>query len=149
MVVGIVLMIFFIPRGDDNREIELVFNQMIKSGNEKNLEGLLENISLQYRDEYGATYPVVKEVIKRYFKNYDGFDARYSDLVVSITESEQGLNALANLNINVVGFRSGTAISILGSEGSTDNLIVTLEKSFLGDWKIKSVQGIDLHELEY
>ncbi len=35
---------------------------------------------------------------------------------------------------------------LIGSEGSPDNVTVTLKKSGLGGWKITGVEGIDAQE---
>jgi len=149
IIVAAFIIIFFLPDGDDTSEIESVFNQVIKAGEEKNFDGVMDHISLHYRDEYGATYPVVKNIVKRYFENYDRFDGAYSDLEVSFNESDQDVNALANLDVYVTGLRRGKSIVILGSEEGPDNITVTLEKSILGDWKIKSVDGINIEEIGY
>ncbi|MFQ5788705.1 MAG: hypothetical protein ACE5H1_12080 [Thermodesulfobacteriota bacterium] len=149
IVVAVLLIIFFLPDGDDTSEMESVFNQVIIAGEGKNLDGVMDHISLHYRDEYGVTYPVVKNIVKRYFEIYDSFDAGYSDLDVSFNESEKEVNALANLDVYVTGIRSDNSIAIWGNEESPDNVTVTLEKSILGDWKIKSVDGINIEEIGY
>jgi len=149
IIVAALIIIFFLPDGEDTSEINSVLNQVKRAGEEKNFDALMDHISLHYRDEYGATYPVVKNIVKRYFENYEGFDAGYSDLDVSFNDSEQEVTALANLDIYVTGIKSGNSIPVLGSEESPDNVTVTFERSILGNWKIKSVDGINRDEIGY
>jgi len=144
IVIGVVLTYFLLPSGDDTKEIEAVFNKAMEAGKKKDLDGVTEHFSINYRDEYGATYPVVKNIIKNFFDRFDGFDGRYSDLKVSIKETEEGeKQAVANLDVFVSGIRSGIPSPILGVEDSPQNITVTLEESGLGRWKIIKVEGLE------
>lgn len=144
IVFALVLLFIFFPRGDDPREIEAVFNEMIEASENKDADGVTGHFSLQYKDEYGATYYVVKKVVENAFRKYDHISVSYSDLSVIFSENESGeKEASASLDVIVTGHTSGTSRDLIGSEESPDNIIVTLEKSRLGGWKITGVEGID------
>lgn len=140
----VLLIYFFYPGGDDTAEIEAVFNDIIESAERKDQNGITEYFSLHYKDEYGATYPAVKNIIKKAFEKFDSFDISYSDLSVSINENADGeKEAAANLDAIVTGTKSGVPHSLIGSDESSENVTVILRKSALGGWKIIEVQGLD------
>ncbi len=147
LIVLVVLMFFFFfPSEDDTREIEAAIDEIMIAGREKDLEGVMDHFSIHYRDEYGATYPVVKNVIMHFFSNYEGFEGNYSDLKVSINDSNEEKVAVASLDVYVSGVKAGQIFPIVGSELSPENIIVTLEKTTLGAWKIKEIEGISIDE---
>jgi hypothetical protein len=137
----------FLSSGDDPSEIGAVFNDVIEAGKKKDLDGVMEHFSINYRDDYGATYPIVKNVVKNFFERFDGFEADYSNLAVLINESEDGeKQAIANLDVRAVGIRNGIPVPLLGDEDTPQNIIVTLVKSKLQGWKIVKVEGIEADE---
>jgi hypothetical protein len=144
VIIAVVLTYLFYPPGDDTREVEALLNQALESGKEKDLDGVMGHFSLNYRDEYGATYPVVKNVVKTYFDRFDSFEGKYSRLKASINETKGGeKQGVANLDVQVWGMKSGIPTPILGDLDSTSNITVTLKKSRLGGWKIVKVEGIE------
>lgn len=144
---ALVLLYLFFPRGDEPREIEAVFDEMKEAASNKDTDGVAEHFSMQYKDEYGATYHVVKKVIGNVFRKYDSIRVSYSGLSVVFSENESGeKEATANLDVTVTGYSSGMSYDLIGSEDSPDNVTVTLEKSGLGGWKITGVEGLDAQE---
>ena len=137
----------FLWSGDDPSEIGAVFNDVIEAGKKKDLDGMMDHFSINYRDDYGATYPIVKNVVKNFFERFDGFDADYSSLAVSINDSENGeKEAVANLDVWVSGIRNGIPVPLLGDEDTPQNVTVTLVKSKFGGWKIVKVEGVEAEE---
>lgn len=146
-IVLVVLILFFLfPSEDDTSEIESAIDEIMMAGRKKDLEGVMDHFSLHYRDENGATYPVVKSIVMHFFTNYEGFEGNYSDLKVSINDSDEGQVAVASLDVYVSGIKAGKLFPIVGSELSPENIIVSLEKTTLGAWKIKEVEGISIDE---
>lgn len=144
IIIAVVMAYLFFPSRDDTREIEAVFNKAMEAGEKKDLDGVMEHFSINYRDEYGVTYPVVKSVVKNSFDKFKGFDSKYTDLTVSINETDEGeKQAVANLDVYVLGMKSGIPTSILGDVDSPQNLTVTLKKAILGGWKIIKVEGLE------
>ena len=144
IIVALVILYIYFPRGGDPREIEAVLGEMKDAAQIKDLDGVMSHFSLQYKDEYGATYHVVKKVIEDVFRKYDSIGVSYSGLSVVFSENESGgKEAAANLDVIVTGHSSGITRDLIGSDGSPDNVTVTFEKSSLGGWKITSVEGID------
>lgn len=143
IIIAVVLAYLFFPSGDDTREIEAVFIKAMEAGEKKDLDGVMEPFSINYRDEYGATYPVVKNVLKNFFDKFDDFKGNFSVLTVSINETEGEKQAVANLDVYVLGMKFGIPTSILGDADSPQNLTITLKKSGLGAWKTIKVEGLD------
>src|SRR5579884_416732 len=151
LIIAITILVYlFLPSRDDSREIEAVIHDAIEAGKKKDLDGVMEHLSIEYRDDYGTTYPVIKNVVKNLFGRFDTFDGKYFDLKVSMNETEEGeKRAVANFDIYISGINSGTAFAILGSEDSPKNLTVTLKKSKLTGWKIIKVEGVDQEDRFY
>jgi hypothetical protein len=146
IVLVVLILLFFITSEDDTREIESMFDEVMMAGRKKDVEGVMEHFSIHYRDENGATYPIVKNIIMDFFSNYEGFDCNYSDLRVSINDSDEEEMAVANLDFYVNGINTGKSFPIIGNELLPENIIVTLEKNTLGDWKIREVEGVSIGE---
>jgi hypothetical protein len=146
IVLVVLVLIFFLPSGDDTREIESTIDEIMMAGRKKDTDGVMDHFSIHYRDENGATYPVVKGIVTNFFSIYEGFDCNYSDLKVSINDSGEEQVAVASLDFHVSGIKNGTSSPIIGSELSPENIIVTLEKTTLGAWKIKEIEGVRIDE---
>jgi hypothetical protein len=144
VVAALAIIYFFFPRGDDTGEIEAVFSEMIVATGKKDTDGVTGHFSLKYKDEYGASYPVVKNIISKAFEKYDRIEVSYSGISAVFGENEYGeKEAAANLDLLVTGYESGMPHTLIGSGGSPDNITVTLEKSGFGGWKITGVEGVD------
>jgi hypothetical protein len=132
------------PSGDDPSEIEMVLNKMADAGRNRVFEGVTEHVSTQYRDDYGATYFVVKNIVQSFFEKYDKFETRFKNISVSISESDSGDKmAVANLDIYIIGYKSDIPINILGDEDGYENIILTFKKSKLLGWKVVKSEGLD------
>ncbi len=144
-VLIIAIAAFFLwPSSDDPSEIEKVLNKMITAGQNGVYEGVTEHVSFEYRDDYGATYFVVKKIVQNVFKKFDKFETKYNNLSVTMNETENGNKiAIANLNMNIKGIKSNIPISILGKDDSFENITLTFKKSKLGEWKVTKSEGLD------
>ena len=144
IILALVLILYFFPRGDDSGEIKALFDEVIEAAGNRDYEGITGHFSVQYKDEYGAGYPVVKNIIIKVFEKYDSVEASYSGLSVVINKNEYGeKEAAANMDVEVTGYKSGIPDKLIGNSESPDNITVTLRKSGLGGWKITRVEGLD------
>ncbi len=144
VILGTLLIYFIYTGGNERSEIEAVFNDIIESGRNKDLEGVTEHFSLYYKDEYGVSYPVVKNIVSSTFEKFDSLDGSYGNVSVSLGEDENGEKlAYANVDVTATGTRGGTAHTLLGTEDTPDNITVTLKKSTFRVWKIIKIEGID------
>ena len=145
VIVIIALLVFYLCRStDDTSEISEVLNQMVEAG-EKGMQGdLMDHVSIEYRDDYGASYLVVKNVVDNFFQKFSNFDTKFNNLAVSLDTSESGdKTAVANLDIHIIGYRSGAPVDILGTEDSYQNVTLELKKTKLLGWKITKAEGFE------
>lgn len=147
LIVLVALVLFFFLRSeDDTAEIKNEIDEIMAAGRKKDLDGVMHHFSIHYRDENGATYPVVKSVLTDFFSIYEGFDCDYTDLKVSINDSDEEQSAVTSLDFYVSGIKSGKLFPIIGSESLPENIIVTFQKTSLGAWKIKLIEGVRIDE---
>lgn len=142
ILIGVLLFYFSLPASkdiDDSSKISILLNNLIKSGERKDLNIVMEYFSPDYKDASGRTYPVIKNIIKNAFDRFDVVEGGYSDLIVSIRENE----TTANLNIWIKGIRKGTPYELIGTKDNPQNINIVLESFMLGGWKILDVEGLD------
>ena len=151
LIIVIALLIYFFYPGDvDTVEIEGTIEDIIASARNNDTEGFIDHFSINYKDEYGVTYPAVKQMIKNAVEKYDKFEADYSGLSVLMSKNEEVENeASAKVDITLRGVKSGVSHNLIGDPDSPDNIIITLKKSPLTGWKITKVEGIDKAEGGY
>ena len=142
ILIGVLLFYFSLPASkdiDDSSKISTLLDNLIKSGERKDLNIVMEYFSPDYKDASGRTYPVIKNIIKNAFDRFDVGEGGYSDLIVSIRENE----TTANLNIWIKGVRKSTPYALIGTEDNPQNINIVLESFMLGGWKILDVEGLD------
>jgi hypothetical protein len=142
ILIGVLLFYFSLPASkdiDDSSKISILLDNLIKSGERKDLNIVMEYFSPDYKDASGRTYPVIKNIIKNAFDRFDVVEGGYSDLIVSIRENE----TTANLNIWIKGVRKSTPYALIGTEDNPQNINIVLESFMLGGWKILDVEGLD------
>ena len=144
IILGVLLIYFIFSGGDDTSEIEAVFNEIIESVKEKDEEGVLEHFSIHYQDEQGYNYLVIKKIIGDAFSRFDSLDGRFDNVSVSLGEDENGDKiAHTKVGVQATGVRGGVPETLLGSDGSYDDIMVTLKKTSFGKWKIIEIEGVD------
>lgn len=139
--------IFFSGGKDDDEYFNNYFHEMVKAGDEKNLEKFMDNFSLQYQDENGINYIIVKNIANKVFDKYEKIEGIVSELSSSISKNEDAREtAVVNMNILATGSSESVETVILGFNETPENITVYLEKSILGNWQITSVEGIEKAE---
>ncbi len=144
IILGVLLIYFIFSGGDDTSEIEAVFNEIIESVKEKDEQGVLEHFSIHYQDEQGYNYLVIKRIIENAFSRFDTLDGSFDNISVSLGEDENG-DKLAHTKVGVkaTGVKGGIPETLLGSDDSHDEIMVTLKKASFGKWKIIEIEGVD------
>lgn len=145
IIAVVAVLIFFYSRsGDDTSEIAHVLDQMVEAGKQGMQGDLIEHVSIEYRDDYGGSYLVVKNVVENLFDKYKKFDTKYKNLSVSIDNPENGdKTAVANLDIHIVGYTSDVPIDLLGTEDSYQNITLYFKKTKILGWKVTRAEGFD------
>jgi len=147
VVIGILLFYFFLPASNDNDDssnISIALNNLIRSGERKDLNVAMEYFSHDYKDASGRTYPVIRNIAKNAFDRFDVLEGGYSDLIVSTRENGNGeAETMANLNIWIIGIKKNTPYALIGTKDNPQNINIVFEKFMLGGWKILNVEGLD------
>ncbi|MGE5893606.1 MAG: hypothetical protein ACM34I_06080 [bacterium] len=120
--------------------------KLIKKGSEaielRDLDSVMECVSLNYRDEYGMGYLFVKESFKRVFQQYRTLEVEYENLSITVADKA----ARAEIDVRVVGTHSEHTQYIAGDFDTPVHVIFTMEKERL-KWQIVRAEGITEHSL--
>ena len=143
IVVVVALGFFLLTRNESDDEFfTSYFNDMVDAGESKDLDQFMDFFSLQYKDENGFNYLVIKNIVKNTFEGFDTLEGSFSDLSSKIEKSEDRNLAVINFDVRAVGIKNGIDTGVLGLNDSPENITVYLEKSTLGKWKIVEVKGV-------
>lgn len=144
IVVCVIVLYFFIPAKNDKDaplEIETVFNNLVKSGQRKDINVVMEYFSLDYQDSSGRNYSSIRTIIQNAFDRFDTIEGSYSDLVVSTIEDKNGdTRTIAELELWISGTRNEVVYKLLGTRDNPEKVNITFESLMLGGWKILSVE---------
>ncbi len=147
VVIAVLVIYFFLPAGNVENasgEIEIVLNNLIKSGKRKDLNVVMEYFSPDYKDSSERNYDSVRTIIKSAFDRFDTIEGRYTNLSVSTTENKKGdPQTVANLDIWIRGGKDGSVYKLVGTEDSPENVNIGFESLMFGGWKILSIEGLD------
>lgn len=119
------------------REIKKVLSQAEAAFEAKDLDGVMAHVSLQYRDDQGLAYLNLRELMKRGFDEFEGFDVRLGNLRVEL--SDDGATVPADLQLVVV--QKGGKAYLLGSDEVPLAVEFRLAREALS-WKIRAINGI-------
>jgi len=147
LLIGALLFYFFLPASEDkdaSSKIETLLNNLIESGERKDVNVVMEYFSPDYKDASGRTYPVIRNIIKNAFERFDVIEGGYSDLIVSTRENGNGeAETTANLNIWIKGIKKSTPYALIGTKDNPQNINIVFESFMLGGWKILNVEELD------
>lgn len=147
VVIAVLVIYFFLPAGNVENasgEIEIVLNNLIKSGKRKDLNVVMEYFSPDYKDSSERNYDSVRTIIKSAFDRFDTIEGGYTNLSVSTTENKKGdPQTVANLDIWIRGGKDGSVYKLVGTEDSPENVNIGFESLMFGGWKILNIEGLD------
>lgn len=143
IILGITYLLFT-REGNDDEFFTAYFNNMVEAAKSKDLDNFMKNFSLQYHDDYGFNYLILKNSVKNVLEKNQIIDGSFTDLSSSVSEDGDGNEvAVINLDVEAKGINKGIEYNLLGHEGTLENITIFLEKSSLGSWKIVRVEGVD------
>ena len=147
IVIAVLLIYFFLPAGNVENasgDIEIVLNNLVKSGEREDLNVVMEYFSPDYKDSSERNYESVRTIIKSAFDRFDTIEGSYTNLSVSTTEDKSGEpQTIANLDIWIRGGKDGSVYKLVGTEDKPVNINIEFESLMFGGWKILSVEGLD------
>ncbi len=144
IIIAVISLYFFLPASkddDSSAKIERLLNNLVESGERKDINVVMEYFSPDYEDAKGRTYPVIRNIVETAFERFEVIEGGYSNLIVSTTENENGdTETIANLDIWIKGIRSGSAYKLIGSQDKPQNIEIGFESVMFGGWKIIRVK---------
>lgn len=147
VVIAVLLLYFFLPASKDedaSKQIEIVLNNIIKSGERKDVNVFMEYFSPDYKDSSSRTRLVIKNIVQKAFDRFDSMQGGYSNLVVSTIENENGdTQTIASLDIWIRGINTETTYKLIGTENDPKNVEIVFESVMFGGWKILNIEGIN------
>jgi len=137
-IIAAVLFIFY---PTDEKRIKRVIAGSEEALLKKDVDGLFEYISYNYRDDYGSTYLILKKRMQIEFKRLN--DIEIEKNLLRITVQEQ--SAEAELNVRVIASEGASREYIIGDAVNWQRIKVYFEKSHY-KWQIIKVAGLFGHD---
>ncbi len=132
LLLTIPLAIYLLMPSDAKRIRKLVAEGR-EAAVQKDLSGVMNLVSYNYRDRYGFSYLYLKETLKRIFKDYDSIEIDLKRLRVDL-DSEDG-KATAKFLLKAAGIKNNDREYILGTEEVYESVFLTLKKERL-KWRV-------------
>lgn len=127
-----VLVAVFYP--SEKKRINKVLKACRESVLHEDVGQLMEQISYNYRDDYGSSYLVLKKRAEMIFSRLSDFDIT-ADVMNITVDSEQ---AEAHLKVNIIATEDGRRGYYIGDAVEASDIRVLLEKSPY-EWKVISI----------
>lgn len=138
VLIALPIIIYFLWPSDEYR-----IRKLIKEGasavEREDLEGLMSKVSFNYRDEYGLSYLLLKDVIKREFGYYSDIDVEYENIEVEVDKDK----ATATLDLMVLASAGSERGYIFGDLREPLRLKLELEKGSMRKWLVLNSSGLE------
>ena len=140
LTIVIICILVFFP--SDKKRIWKVIVASEKAIIDEELDGLMENISYNYRDEYGGTYLLIKRRMQSVFKRLDNIDTEVQLVKISVDKKQ----AEAEINVRVTASHGEGRSYIVGDPVNWQIMKIYLEKSPYA-WEVIKVKGLVDYDL--
>ena len=140
LIIIIICILIFSPT--DKKRIWKVIVASEKTIIDEDIDGLMEGISFNYRDEYGGTYLLIKRRMETVFKRLDNIDTEIQLVKISVDKKQ----AEADINVRVTASQGEGRSYIAGDPANWQNMKIYLEK-LRYKWEVISVKGLFDYDL--
>ena len=140
LIIIIICVVIFSPT--DKKRIWKVIVASEKAIIDEDIDGLMEGISFNYRDEYGGTYLLIKRRMETVFKRLDNIDTEIQLVKISVDKKQ----AEADINVRVTASHGEGRSYIAGDPANWQNMKIYLEK-LRYKWEVISVKGLFDYDL--
>jgi hypothetical protein len=135
ILIAIMVIIALLP--SEKKQIKKAINISKQALINEDIDGLMDNISFNYYDDYGGSYLQFRKRAEHLFNSFDDFDIVLDIMRVDINEKE----ALVNLKASIIASADHERGYLLGDAGGSQNVKVYFEKS-VNKWNVAKVEGI-------
>jgi hypothetical protein len=130
------LIIYLLWPSDESR-IRKLFREGTKAIQEKNLDDAMAKVSFNYLDDYGITYLILKDGIKRTFGRLDRIEIEYDLTAITVRDN----TATADMDLRVIAESGSDAGYIVGDAAKAAKVRFALEKE-RGKWLVTKTTGL-------
>ncbi len=109
----------------------------------KDIEGVMEQVSRSYQDDYGLNKVAIYALFQRIFHQFDEIDIRIEEIEITINENKQGRATILTWATARTGDKTGY---IAGSSEQPWKVTFTLAKEG-GKWRVIKTEGIVPEEI--
>ena len=121
----------------DEKRIIRVINNSEDAIVEKNIDKLMEYVSYNYRDDYGASYIQIKKILQTVLSRLNDIKIERTITKISLRENF----AEAELDVRVIASEGENRGYIIGDAGQAAAIKIFFEKSSY-KWLIIKVEGV-------
>ncbi|MBI4679740.1 MAG: hypothetical protein HY753_00635 [Nitrospirae bacterium] len=121
----------------DERRIIRIINNSEDAIVEKNIDKLMEYVSYNYRDDYGASYIQIKKILQTLLSRLNDIKIERNITKISLRENF----AEAELDVRVIALEGENRGYIIGDAGQAAAIKIFFEKSSY-KWLITKVEGV-------
>jgi hypothetical protein len=140
--IGCFFLLKHILVSDEARIKRVIYNG--KAAIEKeDIEGVMEQVSRTYRDDYGLNKVAIFALFKRVFSEFDDINIRIEEIEITINENKQGRATILTWATARTGDETGY---IAGSSEKPWHVTFTLAKEG-GKWRVIKTEGIAPEEI--
>jgi hypothetical protein len=109
----------------------------------KDIEGVMEQVSRSYRDDYGLNKVAIYALFQRVFHEFDAIDIRIEEMEITVGENKQGRATILTWATARTGDKTGY---IAGSSEKPWKVTFTLVKEG-SKWRVIKTEGIQPEEI--
>jgi len=138
----IAAIVIFIYYPTDKKRIRNVITDSSDAIARKDVEGLMGNVSYNYRDDYGNSYLILKKRMEGLFRKYEDIEIERDIKKISLDEGK----AVSEITFSVIASEGDSRGYIIGDAVEGVSIRIFLEKSPYR-WKVTGADGFSLKEL--
>jgi hypothetical protein len=127
----------------DETRIKRVIYQGKEAVEKKDIEGVLEQVSRSYQDDYGLNKVAIMALFQRVFHQFDAINIRIEEMQITISENKQGRATMLTWATARAQDKTGY---IVGSSEQPCQVTFTLAKEG-GRWRVIKTEGIAPEEI--
>ena len=140
IVIAAIIVKFFLV--SEKSRILKVINEGRAAVEAEDVEKSMSHVSLQYSDDYGIKYLIVKRILIDVFKEFDGFKVLLDNIEIEVKEDK----AVASFDLRIIVTLHNQPGYLVGSTDSPAKIKVYFVKERL-KWQVIKVSGIRMPNL--
>jgi hypothetical protein len=125
------------------RQIKKLLSKAEAAFEAKDIEGTIDHFSLQYRDDLGLAYLNIKQLMKRGYEEFEGFDVKLGNLDIEVGDDQA--TVFSDFRLIVINDQKAY---LIGSDEEVLPITFEFAKETMR-WKIRAVNGIRVPYMEF